>query len=94
MALNLLPGDIDGVGGVAFPDFLVLTANYGSDRTKYTEGNLDGIDGVAFADFLIQSSNFGQSAGGTMAVPEPVSHWLMGWGAILLCQVRRRRELS
>ena len=92
--LNLLPGDLDGQGGVAFPDFLILSANFGqADKIKYTEGDIDGMGGVAFPDFLALSANFGQSAGGAAAaVPEPASMTVLALGGMLLCLARRRRS--
>ena len=51
-------GDQDGVDGVMFPDFLILSFNFGS-AGNYTSGdlNLDGL--VGFEDFAIHSTNFG-----------------------------------
>ena len=40
-ALNTLPGDLDGNGQVEFGDFLVLSANFGTDSPAYTDGNID-----------------------------------------------------
>ena len=92
-AANLIQGDIDGNGEVAFADFLVLSANFGNDGT-YLDGNLDLIDDIAFADFLILSANFGQSAGEVAAaVPEPSSWALlaMSVAACGMCRGRRSR---
>lgn len=75
-AANLIQGDADGDGTVAFADFLTLSANFGQDGS-YTEGNFDLLDNIAFADFLILSANFGQSSGAAAAVPEPSSFLLL-----------------
>jgi len=81
-ALNSLPGDLDGNGDVAFADFLVLSANFGTNLPSYTAGNIDLTGGIEFADFLILSANFGQSANAA-AVPEPCSGLLLAVGLFL-----------
>ena len=93
-ALNTLPGDLDGNGDVAFPDFLTLSANFGMDLASYTAGNIDLTGGVAFPDFLTLSANFGQTpaAGATAAsVPEPTAGMLFGLSLLVCLHGRRRR---
>ena len=91
-ALNTLPGDLDGNGDVAFPDFLTLSANFGQDVSSYTAGNIDLTGGVAFPDFLTLSANFGKTPGGAAAaVPEPTSGLLATFGMLLLLAIRKRR---
>lgn len=89
--LNLLKGDLDGQGGVAFPDFLVLSANFGTDTNQYALGDLDGTGGVAFPDFLILSGNFGKSVAAAAAVPEPSSFGPCLVGLLAIGLLRRRR---
>jgi hypothetical protein len=90
--LGLLAGDLDGQDGVAFPDFLTLSANFGKPLGKYTEGDIDNSGDVAFADFLTLSANFGKTAGATAAaIPEPSAIALLSFGGLLLGLVRRRR---
>lgn len=91
-ALNTLPGDLDGVDGVGFTDFITLSSNY-PDMTKlsYAEGNVDlSDDGVAFADFIELSNNYGQ--GGAAAVPEPTGLATVSWVIAALFAVCRRRR--
>ncbi len=89
-ALNTLPGDIDGDGEVGFPDFLVVSANFGQDLPAYTDGNLDLTAGVAFEDFLLLSANFGKTPGGAAAVPEPAGLSLLLLGVLGILRLRRR----
>lgn len=92
-ALNTLPGDLDGNGQVAFHDFLVLSANFGTDLPNYADGNIDLNDGVEFADFLLLSTNFGKTPSGLTAVPEPtnlVAAWLSSLGFVVSRRTRTR----
>ncbi len=92
-AIPTLAGDLDGNGDVAFPDFLVLSANFGQDLPSYTDGNIDLAGGVAFTDFLILSANFGQApaaGAATASVPEPTSVVLLLIGSLWFVRCRRR----
>ena len=84
-------GDINGDGAVTFPDFLILSSNFGTDATSHTEGDLDCDGTVAFADFLILSSNFG-ATGGAAAVPEPNAWSLVAPCLLLLFATRRQQK--
>lgn len=91
-ALGTLPGDLDGMDGVAFADFLVLSANFGdASKTAYADGNVDLMDGVAFADFLVLSANFGKLDGQVAAVPEPGGLALTVLGLLMLSLRGRER---
>ena len=50
--LHLLKGDFDGIGGVAFADFLVMSANFGQNVDSYVLGDIDLNGSVEFFDFL------------------------------------------
>lgn len=91
-ALNTLPGDFDGVDGVGFPDFLVLSSNFGAESGGYSDGNIDLSDGVGFPDFLILSANFGQTAAAA-SVPEPNGQALLIVGLIAALHVRQRQRV-
>jgi hypothetical protein len=58
----LLPGDIDGDGTVAFPDFVILADNFNEQVDPGTNGDIDGSGTVDFADFVILADNFGKSS--------------------------------
>ena len=89
-SLGTLPGDVDGDGLVAFADFLILSANFGTDLAGYSEGNIDLTDGIAFADFLILSSNFGKAVVGE-PVPEPSGSLLIALTMLAVLRVIRQR---
>ena len=88
--LGLLEGDTDGDGSVGFPDFLVLSANFGQTAT-YAGGDIDADGTVGFSDFLLLSANFGQAAG-VAAVPEPASGPLLCASCLSLLFFGRRRR--
>lgn len=91
-ALNSLPGDLDGNGDVAFADFLILSANFGSDSTSYADGNIDLQGNIGFPDFLVLSNNFGQSAGANLSsVPEPSGSLLAMFTLGAFLRFRRNR---
>ena len=84
--------DINGDGSVGFPDFLILSANFGQaglSGASHELGDVDCSGDVAFADFLALSAAFGSEVG-AQAVPEPSGGTLLGLGALLLGLVRRR----
>ena len=84
-------GDIDGSGDVAFPDFLILSTNFGQQVADHTAGDLNCSGDVAFADFLILSANFGQTVSGAAAVPEPTGFALL-MSTVLMCGGLRPRR--
>jgi len=86
---NELLGDFDGVDGVSFADFLVLSGNFGNEVSSYAEGDVDCNGTVEFADFLALSANFGQTLGGAAAVPEPGGMTLLLPALLLLCLRKR-----
>ena len=57
-------GDIDGDGTVAFPDFLFLAQDFGTEIEPGTGADLNQDGEVAFSDFLIMSEHFGQTFDG------------------------------
>lgn len=71
-------GDLDGLGGVAFADFITMAGNFGNSPADYDDGDFDKDGLVGFQDFLLLAGNFGQGGGFTAdmdiaAVPEPSS---------------------
>lgn len=88
-SLNLIVGDFDADGSVAFLDFLALANNFGQEG-NYTQGDADASGTVDFLDFLALANNFGQSSAEAAAVPEPSSLMLFGFSGLLLVLRRRR----
>ena len=89
--LNLLPGDLDGNGDVAFADFLVVSANFGQAVNSYVDGDIDLNGRVEFSDFLVLSANFGQQAGVAASIPEPSGLMQFGCCSLFMGCLRRRR---
>lgn len=56
----LIPGDADGDGEVAFPDFLILASNFGNEGS-FEDGDFDHDGFVSFSDFLVLARNFGST---------------------------------
>lgn len=90
-------GDANLDGTVSFPDFVALSANYGTDAMSWSEGNFDVEPGVGFGDFLLLSANFGQPSPVAAAiVPEPNAQWLLVAMvfALPLFRTRKRAEIG
>ncbi len=90
--LNLIKGDLDGDGNVAFSDFLILSEGF-ADEGSYADGDLDCSGEVSFADFLILSANFGSTTEEAAAVPEPQSWTLLATAMGLSLALRRKKRL-
>jgi len=84
-------GDADGNGEVAFPDFLILSANFGQLTNDHRLGDFDCNGEVAFPDFLLLSANFGATVG-VASVPEPVSVAMIASVLICLPFLKKRRR--
>lgn len=86
-------GDLDGDGQVGFPDFLILSANFGSETATHADGDIDCDGSVGFPDFLVLSANFGSAVGAEAAasVPEPSGFALLSFAGLLGAMLRRRR---
>ena len=92
-AAGTLAGDLNLDGEVAFPDFLILSTNFGNADLAgvYANGDID-LDGtIGFPDFLVLSANFGQTAGAAASVPEPTGLYSALAGICVLGMARRRR---
>lgn len=87
-------GDINGDGLVSFPDFLVLSSNFGQDTTEgHSAGDINCDGTVSFPDFLVLSSNFGNTVASEAAnVPEPATGILIALATVSTCCLRRRRR--
>ena len=84
-------GDANGDGMVAFDDFLVLSAGFGSPGS-YTGGDFDLSGEVDFSDFLILSANFGQDSNLAAAVPEPSTRISLLLAVLAVAGFRDRRR--
>ena len=87
-------GDLDGDGLVQFSDFLILSANFGTEVSSHELGDINCDGSVDFPDFLTLSANFGSEVS-PQAVPEPESPSLFCFGIAALALSRcRRRNVS
>lgn len=87
---NTFFGDANLDGVVNFPDFLTLSASFGSEG-GWGAGDFDGNGEVNFPDFLQLSQNFGRTAGvRATAVPEPECSYLVALAAVCFCMNRTR----
>lgn len=69
-------GDANQDGKVDFPDFLLLSANFGQNG-GWEQGDFNSDGEVSFPDFLILSSNFEAGSNATVhTVPEPTDRCL------------------
>ena len=88
---GVIPGDLDGDGGVQFLDFLIFAGNFGQEVSTYEEGDINCNGTVDFLDFLVLAENFGTSVQAA-AVPEPTALSLCFVAATLgLLTMRVRR---
>jgi len=77
-ASSTIIGDINGDGSVGFPDFLVLSANFGQQMAGHADGDLNCDGAVTFADFLSLSESYGNSVDiAGVQVPEPCAAVLL-----------------
>lgn len=68
-----LRGDLDGMAGVDFADFVSFSRSFGMSPASYTDGDFNKDGAVGFPDFLLLSNNYaqGNDFGGAVAtVPE------------------------
>lgn len=87
-------GDVNLDGTVSFPDFLILSENFGQPG-GWADGNFTTDDLVGFPDFLILSENFGSSrtaASGINVVPEPSGLQLTTLVTVAMLCVSNRRQ--
>ena len=96
IAMSRIGGDVNGDGSVGFPDFLVLSSNFGQDVAGYEDGDIDCNGNVGFSDFLTLSTNFGQSGAAVSSVPEPSAALLaaLTWFPVMAMRRKRRAEIE
>jgi len=84
-----IPGDTDGDGDVDLDDLFAVRNNFGTTSgATLADGDTDGNGDVDLDDLFTVRNNFGT---GLAAVPEPMTLWFVGLGALAL--LRRRRRL-
>lgn len=93
-SLNLIAGDLNADGEVAFTDFLTLANNFGGVDAKYSQGDIDANGEVTFLDFLTLAGNFGKTPSDVAGVPEPPGTLILTMGLLMtFASGRQRRRL-
>ncbi len=82
------PGDYNADGTVDAADYTVYRDNLGGDSSALN-GNGSGGTTVVAADYTLWANNFGNTASNSVAVPEPASFILMGFGLLGIFSRRR-----
>ena len=90
--LGLPPGDFDKNQQVDFPDFLVLSANFGNPG-GYLQGDIDCSGTIDFPDFLILANGFGEGVN-TSTIPEPTGSMLIVLLPTLIGRIHRRHTVT
>ncbi|HZL35467.1 MAG TPA: PA14 domain-containing protein [Tepidisphaeraceae bacterium] len=70
---NVLPGDSDGSGTVAFADFVQVSNNFGKSAAANPLLDFNGSGKIDFADFVALSNDFGKSLPAAPAAPAAIS---------------------
>jgi len=87
---EVLVGDIDGDGTVAFADFLILAHNFGMPGNA-CQGDVSGDAKIDFDDFLLLADNFGKKLeAAATSVAEPAGSVLLLMGFVGLLRRSRR----
>lgn len=90
-------GDFDFDDIVGFSDFLILSANFGTDpnsQPRWDLGDADLSGGtIGFPDFLLLQQHFGETrvTGEAMAAPEPTANITAMLGCVAVLMFVRRR---
>lgn len=93
---HLIPGDVNGVGGVTVDDYIIIKNNYLTNVNSRALGDLNDDGIVNVIDFREWKNNFSGPLAGIQALPEPTGAvlallGLVGWSTMW---ARRRFESS
>jgi hypothetical protein len=89
IASHVVPGDVNGVGGVTLADYEVIRANYRTNVTSRTEGDLNADGFVDIQDFREWKANVPAAIAAGVTIPEP-SSGLIAMGGLAIAWARRR----
>jgi hypothetical protein len=90
IATHVIPGDVNGVGGVTIADYEIIRANYRTNVTMRSQGDLNDDGFVDLADFREWKANAPPEIAAGLEIPEPAGSALAA-AAALGCAMRRGR---
>ena len=94
IASHLIPGDVNGVGGVTVADYTIIKNNYLTSVASRALGDLNDDGIVNVIDFREWKNNFPGPLAGIQALPEPTGAVLALTGLVGWSTMRMRRHLE
>ncbi len=90
IAAHVIPGDVNGMGGVTIADYEIIRANYRTNVGMRAQGDLNDDGFVDVLDFREWKANAPPAIGAGISIPEP-SGCALALGGLALAWARRRR---
>jgi hypothetical protein len=92
VATHVIPGDVNGVGGVTIDDYNIIRTNYRTNVTTRAQGDLNADGFVDVLDFREWKANVPPEVSAGLAAPEPAGAVLAAAGVALGSALRSRRR--
>jgi hypothetical protein len=91
---HVIPGDVNGVGGVTIDDYTIIKNNYLTNVASRASGDLNDDGIVNVIDFREWKNNFVGPLAGIHIVPEPIGAVLALAGLVMWSATRTRRQFD